>query len=290
MKGLRILLLLLSAAVIHNAAAKSIELTLTEAIQQNLVAVTSVSSGQSYNESGLSLKIENKGKKTLNITIDPALIFVPEDTSYQNLVVAGDIKTTIAPEGTKSITLQTYCGKSYAHGPAKDLIYHFNRQADSLMIKTLAFTKRRGINAEITQKAVWVLTNQHSLNDIYDPSNDIASKELVQFMSRLLGRAVPDYFNYYVLNKTPQEPVVPKKALRIYATFKWEMHEEDKLSLGVYDEKGNVTQKIFEEQPFKTGGYELNAKFESSNEPAGIYYIRLSSHKGLIKETKVIVE
>jgi hypothetical protein len=68
------------------------------------------------------------------------------------------------------------------------------------------------------------------------------------------------------------------------------MNEEDKVSLGVYDEKGKVIQKIFEGQPFKTGGYELSAKFESSNEPAGVYFIRLSSGKGVLKETKVIVE
>lgn len=290
MKGLRIILLLLSAAIIHNAAAKSIDITLMDAMKENLVTVTSISSGESYNANGLNLKIVNNGKKTLNITIDPALIFVPADTSYQDLVVAGDVKTIIAPAGMKSITLQTYCGKSYAHGPAKALVYHFNRQADSSMIKTLAFTKKRSIDAEITQKAVWVLTNHHSLNDIYDPSNDIASRELVQFMSRLLSLPVPDYFNYYVLNKTPEEPVVPKKALRIYALFKWEMKEADKLSLGVYDGKGNVTQKIFDDQSFKAGGYELNAKFESSNEPAGTYYIRLSSSKGTLRETKVIVE
>ncbi|KAA5537440.1 hypothetical protein F0919_07125 [Taibaiella lutea] len=290
MKSLRILLLLLSATIMHNASAKTIDITLTEAIQQNLVTVTSLSSGQSYNENGLSIKIENKGKKALNITIDPALVFAPEDTSYQDLIVAGDVKSVIAPSENKSITLQTYCGKSYAHGPGKDLIYHFKKQADSLMIKMLTFAKRRNINAELTQKAVWVLTNHHSLNDIYDPSNDIASKELVQFMSRLLSLGMPDYFNYYVLNKTPEETVVPKKALRIYALFKWEMKEDDKLSLGVYDEKGGVTQQIFEGQLFKVGGYELNAKFESSNEPAGVYYIRLSSGKGVIKETKVIVE
>lgn len=284
------LLLILLGLGLNNATAKSMDVTLTEAIKDNLITITSLSSGQSYNENALSLKIENKGKKTLNITIDPALIFAPEDTSYQDLVVAGNIETTIAPSEIKSITLQTYCGKSYANGPGKDLIYHFKKQADSAMIKTLAFTKRRGMNAEITQKAVWVLTNHHSLNDIYDPSNDIASKELVQFMSRLLGLAVPDYFNYYVLNKTPEEPVIPKKPLRIYALFKWEMHEADKLSLGVYDEKGNVVQKMFDEQNFNVGGFELNAKFESSNEPSGVYYIRLSSGKGVLKETKVIIE
>lgn len=291
MKSLRILLtLLIAASVMHNAVAKSTDITLLEAMKQNLVTVTGISSGESYNANGLNLKIVNNGKKTLNITIDPALVFVPADTSYQDLVVAGDIKAIVAPSGVKSIALQTYCGKSYAHGPGKELAYHFNKQADSLMIKALAFTKRKGMNAEITQKAVWVLTNHHSLNDIYDPSNDIASRELVQFMSRLLGVPVPDYFNYYVLNKTPDEPVIPKKALRIYALFKWEMKAEDKLSFAVYDEKGNVTQKIFEAQPFKAGGYELNAKFESSNEPAGAYYIRLSSSKGILKETKVIVE
>jgi len=284
------LLLILFGFGFNSVIAKSIDITLTEAMKQNLVTVTSLSSGQSYNDNALSLKIENKGKKTLNITIDPALIFVPEDTAYQDLVVAGDIKTTVASSDTKSITLQTYCGKSYAHGPGKDLTYHFSKQADSTMIKMLAFTKRRGMNAEITQKAVWVLTNHHNLHDIYDPSNDIASKELVQFMSRLLGQAVPDYYNYYVLNKTPEEPVIPKKPLRIYALFKWEMPEADKLSLGVYDEKGTLIQKMFEEQPFNKGGFELNAKFESSNEAAGTYFIRLSSSKGVLKETKVVIE
>jgi hypothetical protein len=294
-KTLAVLLLLCSLC--HVARAKDINVSLTEAVRQDLVSISGVASGNPFNEKGLALRIENKSKKTINITIDPALIFTPADSvNYQSLLVAGDITVSVVAAGSQNIVLQSYCGNSEAFVPGKDLKYRLKGQADSTVIKTLAYIKKHNIQVEIAQKAVWVLTNQKPLNTIYAPSDDLTSRNLTQYMAVLLKKGAPAYFKYFELNREPHqpgsavEPIVPAKPLRIYALLKWELKTASALTLAVYDDKGTLQQTLFDNQSFKAGGYELNTKFESAELPSGNYYIRLSAAAGILKEIPVAVD
>lgn len=272
------------------AISGTIKTTLKSAMAKELVKVSALKAEGSYNEKGLSLKIDNKSKETLEISVDPALIFQPEDTAYQDLMIAGNERTTIAPGASRQLMLQSYCAKSYARGPLKGLVFRYQKQGDSNMIKVMDYVRKNGINNESAQHAVWVLTNKHDLSSVYIRGQDEASRKLVAYMAGLLHQELPPYFRQYNINTTPGQPVFVKKTLKIFALFQWQLDQPKNLTLAVYDSSGRQVDKMFENKAFKKGGYELNATFESAAVTAGDYYIRLLADGTMLKEKKVTVD
>jgi hypothetical protein len=268
----------------------ALKTTLTKALRDGLVSIESKANKNAYNEKGLTLKIENKSREALQLNIDPALIFVPEDTSYQDLVIAGNTITLIEPLKSKTIALQSYCGKSYAHAPQADVVFSFSKQADSNMIKTLEFVRRNGLGNNTAQHAVWVLTNGHDLGSVYDPEQDQASRKLMAFMATLLNTKPPSFYRQYDINTTPGEAVFIRKTRTIFAAIDWQIDKDQSLTLAAFDGEEKEIQVMFKDREFKAGAYELTTKFESSKLGAGTYFIRLLSGKQVLKETKIKLE
>ena len=273
-----------------SSPASAIKTTLKEALKAKLVRLSGSANGQSFMSKGLTLRIENKSKERLELTIDPALVFKPDDTMSQDLMLAGHEQTTIAAGGSKEIELQSYCAKSYAHAPAKGMHFTYAKQADSNTIKVLDYIRQHGISNETAQHAVWVMTNKHGLGSVYDPAQDEASRKLIAFMAQVLHAELPAYYKQYSINTTPGRPVFERKALKIFALFQWELNNSQPLTLAVYDATGKQIDLMFKDRLFKPGRYELTARFSSSSEPAGDYYIRLSTPGAVLKETKVTVD
>lgn len=142
-------LVLIGLCLSSQASAFSGKTTLRNALYTGLVTVHAKAGIQHYNEKGLSLKIANTSKKTLELTIDPALVFRPDDTSYQDLVITGNISMTIEPGKSKNIDLQSYCAKSYARAPSGDIHFAYWKQADSNMIRVLDYAQRNRLSNDI---------------------------------------------------------------------------------------------------------------------------------------------
>lgn len=264
--------------------------SLSKAVSSKLVTISGKANANGFNKKGLTLHIENTGKSVLEITIDPALIFIPEDTSYQDLIISGNVKATIAPGKSSNIELQSYCGKSSSMAPVSDLSFSMGTQADSNMIKVLDYIRSNNIGSEVAQSAVWVLTNKHELSTVYDENEDEASRMLVAYMAGLLGEKLPEFYKQYNINTTPGQPVFTKKTLKIFASFQWQLDSPQSLTLAVYNGKGREVEKMFAQRAFKPGVYELIARFQSSKVEAGHYYIRLLSGTKILKEKKVTVD
>lgn len=270
--------------------ARTTKIPLTSAISEGLVTVSAHKTAQSYNDKGLALVIENKSRQTLALQVDPALIFTPEDTTYQDLVIAGNVSTTIAPGASGRVLLQSYCAKSYARAPSTGLAFRFSHKGDSTMIKLLHFIGVHAVNKEVAQHAIWVLTNGHELGAVYDPAQDEASRRMIAFMAALLGQQLPDYYKLYYIDTAPGRPVFRRRALKIFADFRWTLEQPCQLTLAVYDSTGRIVDKMFEHKDFKRGRYELTAKFESADVAAGNYYIRLLGDGRVLEEKKVSVD
>ena len=280
-------ILLLPGLPVPASATKT---TLKAALNNKLIRLSSSANGQSFMGKGLTLHIENKSRESLELTIDPALVFTSDDTTSQDLMLAGNEHTIIAAGGSRDIELQSYCAKSHARAPVKGTGFKYWKQADSNTIKILDYIQKNGINNETAQHAVWVMTNKHELSSVYDPDHDTASRKLIAYMAQVLKAELPAYYKQYAINTTPGRPVFEGRALKIFALFQWEIDHPQYLTLAVYDEADKQIDLMFSNRLFKTGRYELTARFSSSSEPAGDYYIRLSTAQGVLKETRVHID
>ena len=284
-----IAILLITAAIATSHA--TVQRTgLKAAMDRGLVNVSAVSTGATYNGKALRLQLVNKTRGALQVTVEPALIFRPSDSSYQDLVLPGEEMLALAPGSSGELTVQTFCGKASAHAPGTKLEYLFKRQGDSVMIKVLGYIREHQLFDNLGQQAVWTLTDNHSLEGIIDPERAKVSNDLLALMAKLTGRPVPAYFKLYKLNTVAGQPVFEKRVLKIYANLEWRLEEPKALTLGIYNSRGDLVEGIFEDKKLTRGIFKMQVKFEAEGAPKGKYFMRLKDGDRLMKEITVVVD
>ena len=282
-----LLLLVVLSAASQAAVQKS---GLKAAMDKGLVRVSAVSTGAMYNKKALKLQLVNTTRDALQLTVEPALVFRPSDSSYQDLVLSGEEMLALAPGSSGELVVQTFCGKAHASAPGSKLEYRFKRQGDSVMIKTLHYIREKGLFDGLGQQAIWVLTDNHSLEGIIDPQRPKESSELLALMVKLTGRPAPTYFKQYKLNTVAGQPVFEKRVLKIVANLEWRLEEPKALTLGIFNSTGDLVQGIFEEKQMTKGIFKMQVQFEAEGAPRGKYYMRLKDGDVLMKEITVVVD
>lgn len=281
-----LLLLLCSIAAAPAHAATS----LLQAIKAHEVSMTAIKNTGSYHGKGLDLQLKNNTNKTIRVSVDPAMIFGPADTEYQDLVIIHDEVIVLKPNEEQTIPVQSFCAKSYAGSPRAHLSYKFRKQGDAVMIQLLRYIVNNNVDGSLAQNAVWVLTNHHYLGNIYSGNNDPEALKLTMYLAGLLHKPMPDFFTYHKLNETPGEVAYNPKPLKMMAKFEYIAETDQVLTLGVYTANGTTIESVFDNKPFGKGGHRFTVEFEAADVPAGKYYIRLLREGQVIKEQVVKVE
>lgn len=272
------------------ASAAPTRINLSQALQQHMVTVTAAATGNSYMQQGLKLIIKNTGSLNFILVINQGLTFKATDDKVQPLILAGEEIVPVQPLKEASITVQTFCANSNAMAPTNGQTYQYSGVAEENLIKLLAFLKQNRMFNELGQQAVWVFTNDHNLNSVYDGSNEFASKKLQDFLVTLTGKSRPEYYTKTGVNTVAGQTVHNPKTLKIYATFEEKLEAAKKLTLGVYNEQGTMIQPVFENRNFGPAGHRFKVEFEAKNAPAGKYYIRLKEGDAVLRETVVEVK
>ncbi len=263
--------------------------SLKRAMGAKLVSISAVSVG-GYCEKSLSVTLTNNTEKEINIDIDPALIFAPADTQYQNLVLLGNEQIVLAPAEQKSITLQTYCGKSYARCPARGITYKYLKQGDSGMIRTLDYVKNRSINNMLAQRAVWTFTNGHCISTIYQHDNPGMSEEFVKYVASLRKTKIPEYFTEYKLNSRANQPVIMTNQEKVYVNLHWGHDGYKHMYVSIFKENGELYKEISADQVIDKNGYRVSVEFDPRRDPKGMYTVQVHDNfKKVWQEKKVVV-
>ena len=262
---------------------------LSHGIKTHLLSVAGTATGSSYKGKGLKLTITNKSGSAIRVRVNQGVIFKPEADGPQPLVLAGEEMLRLEPFKEGSVEVQTFCADSRGFAPSANLLYSFSHVGSDTLVKLLQYVKKNAMLDDLGQAAVWVLTNGHTLNNVYDPYRDIASKKLVDYLSALTGLPIPDYYVMNQLNREAGGPVYTPKTLKIFAQFEHVLTAPEKLTLGVYKEDGSMLKPVFENRNFGKGAHRHRVEFEASGVVAGNYYIRLMSGQTVLQEKKVLV-
>lgn len=287
------LILILSFGVLVVAdvyAAPPTLLSLSKAIQQHIVTVEAEATGSSYNKQALKLTIENTGSLTYNLIMDPGVIFTSDSAGFQPLILAGEEKLFMTPLKKTTITIQTFCADSRALAPLKGIKYTYSKIAGDTLVKVIDFINKNRMFNDLGQSAVWVFTNGHSLNSVYDGGNDFMSKKLLDYIVNLTHMPMPEYFVQSTVNTTAGEEVYSPKTLKIFAKFEEELESPKKLTLGIFNAQDEMIQPVFENRNYGKAGHRFRVEFEAKGVPAGKYYIRLKEGEAILRETMVEVE
>lgn len=269
----------------------SVKMDLSEALRNNSVKLEAVNVSGTYRGQTTKLMISNNTKSVLQIKVDVGMILKPEDSSYQPMVLAGEEMLAVMPHAQGEVVVQTFCGNSPKHCPKRDLHYTFSTMAGDTLTKVLKFIKANSLFDHLGQYAVWCITNDHDLSEVYDPDRDVLSKKLIDLIAAATGRPKPDYYKLVPNAQTPGAPAYSGKTLKIIAQFEVKLDAPKTLTLGIYDKDGNMAQPVFENKQFpgKTG-HRFDVEFEAENVPEGNYYIRLKEGEQVLQEKVVKVD
>lgn len=266
------------------------DIGLKAAMDKGLIHIEAKATSHGFNDKGLSIRLKNKTIQTLRINVEPGLIFQPADTLYQDLVLPGEIMIVLAPNTESATDVQTFCGKSYARAPKSDLLFRFKKQGDSSLIKVLQFINKYALYNDAGQHAVWALTNNSSLDGIYDPMQPVMSNKLVALLVTLTGRPAPEYFKQYRINTEGGEVAFEQRVLKMFALFEWDQQEAMQLVLGIFNEAGDMIQPVENGKLFNRGHYKVSITFEAENVPPGNYYIRLKNNGTVLQEKTLKIQ
>lgn len=288
MKKLFFFLVLLTASAA--AFANVVKMDLSEALRVHMVQVEANTTGQKYYQRALHLKLNNKSGSTIQLTVNQGAIFKPGDATYQPLVCAGAEMITLQPFKGGELDVQTFCADADESAPGSGLIYTFDKKGSDTLVKLLAYIKKNFLFDELGQKGVWVLTNGNSLAEVYDPAREMQSAKLAEYITTIAGVPKPSYNVNVGLSTTPGTVVYSSKPLSIHAKFEQLLDAPKTLTLGVFDGEGKLVQEVFTNKQFGRAGHRFTVTFNSSDVPAGKYYIRLKEGEAVLEERMVEVK
>lgn len=280
------LLLLLSTGI--SAAVQ--KHSLQAALRAGLVEMRAASNGNLYYRNALQLELRNTTQDLLQLRVDPALVFRPADTSFQDLILPGGELLVLSAGGSRSIPLQSFCGTLHARAPGDSIRYELSHQGDSLMIRVAQYIGRYRLYDALGQAAIWALTDHRNLSGILDPERPQESAALLAFLETETDWKRPDYFRLFSPGTAAGEPVFQKRRLEIVSQFELRLEAPKVLSMGVYNAAGKEVQAAFKAQQMKVGTYRLMVRFEAEGAAPGAYFLRVTEGAAVLREQRVVVE
>ncbi len=286
----KIIALLALALTPAMGMAETMKMDLTEAISKHLVKMDAVNFKGNYTGKSMKLTITNLQKSTMVLKVTPGIILKADDTSYQPMALASEEMVVLQPMKQGQVEMYTFCGNAPRRCPGVDMHYTFSHTANEKLMPVLKFIKDNMLFDYLGQSAVWAITNNHEPSEIYDPERPDVSKKLIDLVCQITKKDRPNYYSVGSYTPIAGQPAYNPKKLKIYADFELRLTEAKTLSLGVYDQAGNMIQKVFENEQFGAIGHKFTVEFEAEGVEAGNYYIRLTEAGKAIKEQMVKVD
>lgn len=257
---------------------------LKQALSEGLVRLEAIGSGQSFLRNGLKIRLTNLSKGGVLIHVEPALLFRPIDTNYQDLICVGNETIPLAANASREVDLATFCAKAHAAAPADSLPFRYIGQADSLMQQLLSYLRLQRLQDFLGQQAVWAMTDFHNLEGVFDTDRPKESFALLDFMQKLVGQSRPEFFKIYGIDTSAGQAAFVNRILKIATQMQWQQERTATLDLGIFNEQGKLIQTVFAKNELKRGKYKINIKFKAEHAPKGLYYLRLTEADKVLKQ------
>ncbi len=288
MKKLLLFLVLLPAY--SHCFAEIVKIGLSEALKTRMVVMEAVNTAGAYKGKTTKITLTNNTANPLQVKIELGTILRPDDSFYQPMVLSGEELIVLQPMKKNEADVYTFCGNSPRSCPSRGSHYSYMGMGSNALIELLRFVKSHALYDYLGQDAVWVITNNHSIANIYDADREALTKQLIDLLCKVTGRPKPDYYALVNHIEVPDQPAYVPKPLKIIANFEILLDTPKTLTLGVYDEQGKMIQPVFENQEFKRAGHRFGVEFESADVPSGNYHIMLKEGANILQKKTVHVD
>lgn len=264
--------------------------TLTKALEENIVSLEARSTNGGYSGKGIQLVLKNNTHNYLDVYIDPAMTFACTDDRYQDLVLLGNEIMVLDAHSDTALTLQTFCGKSYAWGPREGLSYTYLKQGDSNMIKMLTYAKIRDIDRHLIQRAVWMFTNGHKLRNVYSYTYPDVSRNFVHYISYITHQEIPEFYvRCRIVEHAVNRSVFVAGTDTTFVDVHWKESPRRNAHVSIYDSNGNFIKEVTDNEYISSEGHTVVVAFPPKAYPDGVYYVKMHDDENRVHVTKKVV-
>jgi hypothetical protein len=241
----------------------------------------------------LTVSLKNNTAVVVKVKVDPALIFVPDEPQYQHLVAVGEEEVLLRPQEQRNVSLQTFCGKASARGPAPNVRYKYWKQGDSTLVLASHYIKEHGLFNDLGQHAVWMFTDKHKLSNVYNPHSKVDGRPFVTYLARITRQKVPQFHTWHKINDGRNSAsVYEKKVSKIYVDITWNKESRRNMHVQIYNENNELYRTIETGQVSNSKGeHHVRVALDPAVDPEGFYTVRLKDDENNIwLEKEAIVE
>lgn len=275
-------LLLVGFAIPSTLNAQALDLM--EAVRKGLLTVAAEGTGGHTGEC-LSLSLQNKSKKKLEVRIPAGQRFVAGDSSLQDLMVAKEEVFFVESGASKVGKLFGLCLEASDGSPGGGSLFKLGKMAEGKLLKMAQYLNENKLHGHSSaQYALWAVTDAERLEGIGDPT-------LTKFVADLLGKPMPQYHVEY--KAPPQDRLLPgqpanwREAFAMNGLFYYDLASDQTVDFGLYDESGKLVHQLFKNRLQKRGSHKFRFEFEIRGLEKGKYFARLTSRGATIKELAV---
>ncbi len=254
--------------------------TLQEAIEKKLAKIISV---KYIGEKKLQIVVANiHNRKDIKIHFQTGLQFASRDTSEQDQIILQERILLVKADKSIKAAFVGYCTQATNLSPGKESLFDLKEIADGKLLQLCEYlSKIKGIE-HTTQHAVWTVTNDHDLKGLYHEDAMTAIK-IQHFVSDLTGKPLPKYTVKYK-DGSERQVAFNAEAILIVGAHEYDLTADAVLSCYIYNETGEMVQKVFKDMEQKRGHIKFQFKLKALDLPPGKYVSKVFKGEVLLQE------
>jgi hypothetical protein len=184
----------------------------------------------------------------------------------------------IMPGATRTLNVQTMCIELHNHSPRSGDLFVLNNEANGHLAVLAELIAEKNYQNSTAQSAVWALTDNADLSDIYGTDTTMAG-ELASFVSKATGK--------------PRAKIIVPKVHYIFSirmNISHHFSKPTKVTLACYDSTGKVVKQYYKDRLIPVGMYLATFGINKVAEKGTKFIYRLTDDKGNILKERIITE
>lgn len=247
------------------------------AVDKKLISVSAKGNG-GFQGPCMKLKISNNTALPVSIEVPPGTIFTDQDKGAQNLMIVEEYIVDLKPKQNKEWDVQTMCIEHHDYAPAGGDLFVLSSIADGFLRDMAKIIAKNNYQNSTSQSAVWAITDNTLLSDIYSVDTTMAS-QLINLVCSATNQPRPAI-------------IMPREHHLFSIRFDFAHHFQTptKLTLKCYDGAGNVLKTYYENRVVPTGVYISTFGINKVSDKESKFIFKLTDDKGNVVEQRTVTE
>lgn len=247
------------------------DITLEEAVSQKLITVqvkpAEVEGWTTHYGKCMVLQLSNTSRNPVRIEIVPGHYLEPLDTSIQRMVTTHHEVIALGAGGSQEVPLYAMCGEQSDGSPNVEDAFMLGLMAEEEVQQIAQYIQQHNWQNGTGQHAMWVITDDASLDGIVDENVDAVNQ---------LRRQVADIagIEFIAYEPLPEERY-QNGLTSLSGNFTYQVQRDCRASLTLEDDAGSLVATFFRDRPFTPGTHKFSFTADQLNLRRGKYKVLL---------------